>query len=236
MADPPRLSVVLPAYLEEENLRLLLPRLFAALALTGLSSEVVVVDTALPRDATEAVAKEHGARLVRRGPGDCFGDAVRTGIAEARGELVVFMDADGSHGPEMIPALVEASGGSEPADVVIASRYVEGGYTENSALLRAMSRILNTSYSVVLGLDVKDVSNSFKLYRAPLLRELALECDNFDVVEEILYKIRRRHPGARFREIPCVFKQRMFGRTKRNLLLFVASYLVTILKLRFFLK
>jgi dolichol-phosphate mannosyltransferase len=231
MADLPHLSVVLPAYLEEENLRLLLPRITAAAGTTGPSFEVIVVDTVLPLDATETVARQHQARVIRRAPSNSFGDAVRTGIAQALGEIVIFMDADGSHGPEMIPLLVREL---QNADVVIASRYVSGGRTENSAVSRAMSRILNRSYELVLGLDVRDVSNSFRAYRGDLLRSLLLRCDNFDIVEEILYKIRRTVPHARFKEVPAVFKKRLFGRTKRNLPLFVVTYLVTILRLRFF--
>jgi len=223
-------SVVLPAYLEEENLRLLLPRLHAVLSAQPEPYEVIVVDTPTPLDATEAACHEHRARFVRRSPGTTFGDAVRTGIREARGQWIVFMDADGSHAPEFIPRLLEQTGAH---DIVIASRYVEGGYTENDRTLVAMSRLLNASYSLVLQLKVKDVSNSFKVYRADLLQALTLTCNNFDIVEEILYKIVRRHPAVRIKEVPFSFKKRMFGETKRNLLAFMATYLFTMLRLRF---
>ncbi|HEY5955949.1 MAG TPA: hypothetical protein VIV60_05325, partial [Polyangiaceae bacterium] len=88
-------------------------------------------------------------------------------------------------------------------------------------------------YSVVLELPVKDVSNSFKLYRADLLKQLDLRCQNFDIIEEILFKLRRRNPQLRIKEIPFAFKPRNFGRTKRNLLWFMVTYLWTILRLRF---
>jgi dolichol-phosphate mannosyltransferase len=95
-----------------------------------------------------------------------------------------------------------------------------------------MSIVLNLSYALVLGLRCKDVSNSFKLYRGERLRALTLRCDNFDVVEEILYKLKRRDPGLRIVEVPFTFKKRMFGETKRNLVLFIVTYLYTIVKLR----
>ncbi len=228
MADP-ALSIVLPAYREEENLRLLLPRIRAAASSLPLPVEILVVDTVKAFDGTPALCEREGVRYVSRGPTDAYADAVRTAIAAARGQWILFMDADGSHAPELIPALVAKR---TDADVVIASRYVAGGQTENSRVLVLMSWIVNVCYRVVLGLRVKDVSNSFKLYRADWLRTLELRCDNFDVIEEILYKLRVAY-RARMVEIPATFEKRMFGETKRNLVAFVLSYGGTLLRLRF---
>jgi len=222
-------SVVLPSYLEEENLRLLLPRIRETLSSLPVATEIVVVDTVEALDATESVCRENGARYVKRRPANTFGDAVRTGIAEAMGERIIFMDADGSHAPEFILKLIDQSDANE---IVIASRYVEGGVTENDKALVLMSRVLNLTYSLFLNLKCKDVSNSFKIYRADLLKSLELKCQNFDIVEEILFKIVRKNPGVRIKEIPFTFKKRMFGQTKRNLLGFMATYLFTIIKLR----
>jgi len=228
MRDPV-LSIVLPAYREEENLRVFLPRVRAAARALPIETEVLVIDTATPLDATADVCRRDGARHLARGPTNAYADAVRTGIAAARGQWILFMDADGSHSPELIPALFARR---LDADVVIASRYVEGGHTENSRVLVLMSWIVNACYRVVLGLRVKDVSNSFKLYRADWLRELELRCDNFDVIEEILYKLRVGY-GARMVEVPATFRKRMFGETKRNLVAFMLSYVVTLVRLRF---
>lgn len=223
------LSVVLPAYLEEENLRVLLPRLKKVVATLTPSFEILVVDTAEPMDHTRDVCEEHDVRYMNRTGGNAFGDAVRTGIEAAYGRRLIFMDADGSHTPEFIPTMWE----KRDSDVVIASRYINGGVTENSRALVWMSLILNMTYSIVLGLRCKDVSNSFKLYRTHQLREFDLECDNFDIVEEILFKLKKLNPGLKMIEIPFTFKKRMFGETKRNLLQFISTYLLTILKLRF---
>jgi dolichol-phosphate mannosyltransferase len=223
------LSVVLPAYLEEENLRLLLPRLTRTVELLGIRWEVVVVETMQPMDKTADVCIENGCTCIARKGGNSFGDAVRTGIRNSRGERVLFMDADGSHPPEFIEELWRHRGN---ADVIIASRYTPGGVTENSWSLVLMSRALNLSYSWLLGLNCCDVSNSFKLYPGDSLRALRLECSNFDIVEEILCRLVHGKPPATVKEIPATFKNRMFGDTKRNLVVFVASYLYTILRLR----
>jgi dolichol-phosphate mannosyltransferase len=229
--SPITLSVLLPAYQEEENLRILLPRILAAQRSLEVASEVVVVDTSTPMDATRELCEQFGVRWLARQGGNAFGDAYRTGIAHARGEFILFMDADGSHPPEWIPRLFRFR---DQYDVVIASRYVEQGYTENSRTLVLMSRVLNWTYSFVLGLDCKDVSNSFRLCRAAQLRTLTLRCNNFDIVEEVLIKLNRAVPELRIHEVPFTFKQRMFGKTKRNLLAFMFSYVVTLVRLRFF--
>ncbi|MEI7987262.1 MAG: glycosyltransferase [Armatimonadota bacterium] len=223
------ISIVLPSYLEEENLRFLLPRINETLARIGKTYEVIVVDTISPLDETKQVCTQNNARYLNRSPSNAFGDAVRTGIAAARGERVVFMDADGSHTPEFI-ATLEAS--SKDYDVVIASRYIEGGFTDNSWALIAMSRFLNITYSFILNLNCKDVSNSFKIYKREQLLPIDLKCQNFDIVEEILYKLNKMNPGLKILELPYTFKQRAFGKTKRNLLVFMLTYLKTIIQLR----
>lgn len=233
-----KLTVVLPSYREEENLRLLLPRIQEALRETmnrfAGDYEILVIDTVKPLDSTEKACEQFGVRCVRRRPTNVYGDAVRTAIAEATGDWMIFMDADGSHGPEWLPKLIAAStAGGGTADIVIASRYVEGGDTENPLVLILMSRVLNLTYSIVLGLKVKDVSNSFKMYRTALLRPLRLKCHDFDIIEEMLFRITRANRGVRIREIPFTFKARMFGQTKRNLVWFIIGYVFTILKLRF---
>ncbi len=224
------LSVVLPSYQEEENLRVLLPRLLVTLGLMRLSFEIIVVDTSELMDQTKDVCEHHGVRYIPRRGGNRYGDAVRTGIEEAVGRHVLFMDADGSHTPEFIPKLFDFA---EQHDVIIASRYIDKGHTENSFALVLMSRALNLTYSLVLNLPCKDVSNSFKIYRSAQLKPLKLLCNNFDIVEEIIFKIHRRYPELTIKEVPYTFKKRMFGETKRNLFVFILTYIFTMIKLRF---
>ena len=233
MASNIELSVVLPAYHEEENLSVILPKLNEVLAATGLVHEVLVVDAHLPADNTGEICRANGARCVNRKNSDFFGDAIRTGIEEAKGTYVIFMDADGSHTPGFIPRLLEQRA---EAGVVVASRYIEGGGTDNTPVLIFMSRVLNLIYSVVLNIKCADISNNFKLYRRELLSGLELNCRNFDIVEEILYRIVRGNPGVKILEVPFVFEQRKFGKTKRNLAVFMVSFAVTLFKLRFGIK
>ncbi len=224
------LSIVLPAYEEEKNLEVLIPRLLKVISDLGVNAEVLVVDTQSPMDKTNELCEQYGVRHIERDGGNYFGCAVRTGIAKANGRHLLFMDADGSHPPEFIKELYYFA---NDFDVVIASRYVDKGDTENSLPLILMSRIVNWTFSIVLNLPCKDVSNSFKIYRTEHLKEIKLTCNNFDIVEEILFKLKRKNPKIKFKEVAFIFKKRMFGETKRNLLIFIITYVFTIIKLRF---
>ena len=225
----PQLSVVIPSYLEEDNLRLLLPRLKKTLEKLKVSSQILVIDTPKARDGTPDLCREENVLYFNRSGGVDFGNAVRTGIQKLEGQYAVFMDADGSHPPEFIEKLFQKR---EEADVVLASRYVDGGFTENPRILILLSRVLNWSYSLVLGIPCKDVSNSFRLYRVEQLKGLVLKCQNFDIVEEILLKLCRQY-DVTILEIPFTFRKRLFGESKRNLVPFILTYVFTLIRLRF---
>ncbi len=224
------LSIIIPAYLEEENLKIILPRLKDVLKTISDNCEILVVDTIEPKDNTKKVCNDNEAIYVNRTGGNDYGDAIRTGIKSVNGEYTIFMDADGSHDPEFVKVLYD---NKENQDVVVASRYIKGGNTENSKILIFMSLIVNVIYSLVLGIKCNDISNSFKLYKTADLKDLKLNCNNFDVVEEIIFKLKKKKKILKIKEIPFLFKKRMFGNTKRNLFLFMLSYIVTIIKLRF---
>ncbi len=229
MTHAPDLTIVVPAYEEGPNLAGLLPRIQQVLEPLGITAEILVVDTEVPHDDTPAVCERLGVTYLPRRGGSLYSHAVRTGLAASRGRYVVMMDADGSHGPEFIAKLWAQR---DAADLVIASRYVPGGHTENPALLVLLSRIVNVVFRVALGLQCSDVSNSFRLYRGADVRALDLHCENFDIVEEILIDLVFSHPGYRVKEIPFTFAKRQLGRTKRELWSFALGYLATLARLR----
>lgn len=225
-----KISVVLPAYKEADNLKQLLPRINEVLDISQVCHEILVIDTQEPMDNTQEVCQQNDVKYVPRKNGNMYGDAIRTGFKEATSDYIVVMDADGSHNPEDIVRLynsIEQSG----ADVVIGSRYIKGGKTDNPAILIFMSYIVNVMYRLVFRIKVKDVSDSFRIYRAELVKELQLECDNFDLVEEILIRMKNQKKKLDIREIPICFSKRVYGESKRDLLKFIASYIKTMKRL-----
>lgn len=226
--EPLDLSIVLPAYQEADNLRQLLPRLHEVARSLTPRYEIVVVDTEQPLDDTPAVCRESGAVYLPRRGGSLYGHAIRTALGMVRGRHVAFMDADGSHNPLFLPKLWAERGAS---DLVIASRYVRGGKTENPAILIFMSLMVNVVFRIVLGLKCYDVSNSFRLYQGDDVRQLKLECNNFDIVEEILIKLSASRQAFRIKEVPFTFEKRRAGTTKRRLLAFALGYVATLVRL-----
>src|SRR5438270_6998815 len=214
------LSLVLPALNEGENLDRMLPELKKALVALGPTYEIIVVDGG-SRDGTQEIVRKHGVRLVtQKLPG--FGGAYRAGFEQARGEYVLTLDADGSHDPAFLKDLWQAR---TQGDVVIASRYVEGGAAEMPAWRLGLSRVLNVAFGRGLSLPVRDLSSGFRLYRRAVLRALELKATDFDVLEEIL--IRALAAGYRVREVPFRYRARLAGRSHAKLLKFAVSYLRT---------
>src|ERR1017187_10137408 len=177
------ISVILPVMNEAENLRILIPRLVALLDRERITHEIVVVDGP-SSDGTGETAAGLGARVVgerRRG----YAGAMETGIAEARGDYLLTVDADLSHDPDFIVKMWRAR---TRADIVVASRYVLGGVAYSGLVRRFTSWLLNVVLRRMLSMPVRDISSGYRLYRREVFAELELTATNFDVQEEILVK------------------------------------------------
>lgn len=203
-------SVLIPALHEGENLRALLPSLRRVLDGLGARHEVLVIGRDVGDD-TLAVARQLGARAIAQTlPG--YGGALREGFREARGRYLITMDADLSHEPDFIAKLWA---GRERADMVIASRYVRGGVAYMPLVRKWLSRVLNRTFTAGLGLDLFDISSGFRLYRADVLRSLALDGHDFNVLPEIA--VRAHAAGWRIQEVPFTYFPRATGSSQARI-------------------
>jgi len=171
------LSIVVPAYNEEHRIAPTLARLSAHLASQAMSWEIVVVDDG-SRDATCAVveaamARIANLRLVRQTPNRGKGAAVRRGMLEARGQIRVMSDADGSMPPEQLPRLL-APILACTADIAIGSRYAEGARSniKQPWYRIAWSRLANLVIQRSLVPGVRDTQCGFKAFTAETARAL----------------------------------------------------------------
>lgn len=222
------ISVIIPAYNEEENLKILLPQLHGIISSLGCAYELIVADSQKTADNSEAVCKSNGAKYVIQS-GSGYADAFRTGIKMSVYEAVLVVDADNSQDISRIPQMYDLllSG----ADVVIGSRYVKGGTTDDPLVSVIMSKLLNFTYRVVLGFKQKDVSTDFRFYRKEKLKKIETSCENFDVIEETLFLLKKKYPDLKITEVPIDYKQRAEGVSKRRLLHFIAGYIKLTFKL-----
>ncbi len=222
-------TVALLAYKEAENLRVLLPKIHQAMAETGADYEILVVDTHEPLDDTPSVCRDLSARYVNQA-GKGFADAFRTAIANADRELFLILDSDGSHNPAYIPAICRKYE-QDRCDVVIGSRYVEGGKTFDKKSSVLMSKILNGVFRLALGIRAKDISTDYRLYNTAALKAVTLENENYDVLQEVLLKLRLNKRDLKIGEVPITFEKRMFGESKRRLIPFILDYIRSLFRL-----
>ncbi len=205
-ADPPRISVVIPAYNEIENLDPLLAELRAALAATGGSAEIVLVDDA-STDGSGAWLRERartdaGLRPVLLAERCGQSAALAAGLAHARGAVIVTMDADLQNDPADLPKVLAAL---EHADVVSGVRVGR----QDTWVRKVSSRIANAVRRSALGDPVTDIGCSFKAYRREALEQLPM----FVGVHRFLPAL-CVFRGARYAEVPLTHRARRHGVSK----------------------
>jgi glycosyltransferase involved in cell wall biosynthesis len=209
-------AIIIPTYNERENIALLTEKILEL----GLGSQIIIVDDNSP-DGTGQLADDlaaiHPSVEVIHRPGKLgLGTAHIAGIKQALAEgtcLIVTMDADFSHHPRYIPAMLA---GLEQFDVVIGSRYVPGGGTLGCTLPRkALSRGANLFARTTLSLHAGDATAGFRGYRRAVLESIALDeivSNGYSFLIEMLYRCQRQ--GWRIGEVPIVFENRQRGTSK----------------------
>ncbi|MCW2622384.1 MAG: Dolichyl-phosphate beta-D-mannosyltransferase [Frankiales bacterium] len=213
-----RVLVIVPTYNEAENVELLLDRLRASVP----SAHALVVDDGSP-DGTAGITEKIAAddprvHLLRRVTKAGLGPAYVAGFrwARAKGyDILVEMDADGSHAPEQLPDLLAAL---EDADLVLGSRYVPGGAVADWPVHRLLlSRAGNRYTRWALRLPLSDATGGYRVARAGLIDRLPFD----DVASQgycfqVDWAWRAVRAGARVREVPITFTERQFGRSKMS--------------------
>jgi dolichol-phosphate mannosyltransferase len=217
----PKTLVTIATYNELENLPRLVDEIFAQVP----DVDILVIDDNSPDGTGKWCDEKHAAdprvRCLHREGKLGLGTATIAGMKyaiEHGYDQVLNMDADFSHHPRHLPAMLERMASGEPVDVVIGSRYVPGGGVEGWPLKRhLMSKGVNLYARTLLGLRTKDCSGAFRLYRTELLRKLDFDTivsRGYSFQEEILWRLKK--VGARFAETPIVFADRERGQSKIN--------------------
>ncbi len=213
-----RQLLVLPTYNERDNLRPIVTAIRAQLP----EATIWIVDDNSP-DGTGEIADELAAvderievvhRPAKLGLGTAYTEAFRRALTQDF-DYVLQMDADFSHDPAYLPALVAAA---KDADLVLGSRYTVGGGTRNWSLgRRLISRFGNLVARVGLGVRVRDVTGGYRVFRRSALESLDLEnlgLRGYGFMIEVVYQIERR--GLCIREVPIIFVERVAGVSKMS--------------------
>lgn len=206
----PRISIILPTYNERESL----PRLVEQLSKLNLDLEIIVVDDASPdgtAEVAQSLARRHPIKLVGRSRKLGLASAILDGLRQARGEILIVMDADLSHDPATVPKLAQAIEGG--ADLAIGSRYVPGGGTIGWPLRRQwMSLVATRVGRLLFGLREHDPMSGFFAIRRSVFNRIAdsLRPQGYKLLMEMLVRGR----PLRTAEIGYIFQDRRYGKSK----------------------
>ncbi len=208
--------VIVPTYNERDNIDILIEELLAL----PVNLSVINVDDGSPDGTGEAsdawAARTDRVQVIHRAGKLGLGTAYIAGFKHALAQgfdRIMTMDADFSHHPRYIPAMLELS---LERDMVIGSRYVPGGGTLNcSWKRRALSEGANSFAKVLLGLQAKDCTAGFRCYRREVLQAIALDsilANGYSFLIEMIFDVQRL--GFQIGEVPIVFEDRRRGKSK----------------------
>lgn len=228
-------SVVLPTYNEAGNIIKLIEEIRKTLELRRISNEIIVVDDDSP-DKTGLLAQKYFSkipevRVIIRKKDKGLAKSIRTGIEATVGEIVVVMDTDFNHDPDVVPRLIEKC---EKYDFVVGSRFVKGGGMANKKR-EWLSRLFNIFIvRPIIGSPVHDNLSGFLAARKSILDKLDFNVIFYgygDYFIRLIYLSKR--VGATFAEVPSFYKDRTYGSSKSQFINMFRDYFLSSLYVRF---
>ncbi len=199
------LSVIIPTYEERESIPLLIGRLFPLLP---AGSEIIVVDDSSPdgtADSVRAISQKNpSVRLLVRPKKSGLAGAVSDGVAIAKGDWILVMDADLSHPPESVPALIEKSGG---CDLVIGRRASVQNWPFHRKLI---SRGAEAIARLFLGISAPDPLSGFFLVKKGIFQRTRFRAKGYKLLLNIIFD----NPKIKICGVPYAFRDRYAGKTK----------------------
>ncbi len=218
-----RISVLVPARDERESLPAMLEELPK-----DLIHEIIVVD-GHSNDGTPQLVRKLGYRVITQ-QGRGYGMAVISGLRAAGGDLVTFMDADGSFDPKELPRLLELI--EQGYDIVFCSRYLPGAGSDDDTFIRKLgNKIFTVLLRTMFGVRLSDALFFYALGKKAVFARLDLECKDFALCVEVPIKVHRA--GYKYTEIASTERRRLAGVSKVNAALDGLRILAAMLKLRF---
>lgn len=207
------LSVVIPAYNEEDGICEIMQRVLAvreSLRCVGVDKlELLVVDDGSSDRTAELVRSQPGATLVQHAKNSGYGAALKTGFAAASGEWIGFLDADGTYPPEYFPALIKAAE-EQNADLVIGSR-MAGAESQMPVMRRIGNIIFARLVNIISASSITDSASGMRIFKKSILSQLYPLPDGLNLTP--VMSTRALHENLKMVEVPIPYSERI-GRSK----------------------
>jgi glycosyltransferase involved in cell wall biosynthesis len=224
-----KLSVIIPVYNEVESIQVILKRVQA----TNLASEIIVVDDG-SKDGTRDVLKKldgkKGVRIILHDQNQGKGAAVRTGMAAAKGDVLLIQDADLEYDPRDYPQLLEPIK-EGLADVVYGSRFLGRAHRVTMFWHLVANKMLTLMTNILYNTILTDMETGYKVFRREVLNGMILHANSFDFEPEFTAKVLKRN--FRIFEVPITFNPRDYAQGKKIKLHDAFEAVWTLLKYRF---
>jgi glycosyltransferase involved in cell wall biosynthesis len=209
----PRVSIVIPAFNEGKTIGDVISRVTAVMEKLRVQHEIVVVDDG-STDDTKTVALASNAIVLGDGSNHGKGHAMRKAFRQARGEIIVTIDADGEHKPEEIPKLIYPL--YNGTDIVAGSRFLGEGKNFTTTLNQIGNKLLNLSITMMTGKHITDSQTGFRAFKKTFLNQITLKSNGFEIETEITVKGLRN--GFKLEEIPILCLRREEGKSRMRIL------------------
>jgi glycosyltransferase involved in cell wall biosynthesis len=205
------LSVIIPIFNEVNTLNTIVERVLG----TGLTDEILLVDDG-STDGTRAILAEldgkNGVRVILHERNQGKGAAVRSGLAAARGDVLLIQDADLEYDPKDYPALLKPIEEGK-ADVVYGSRFLGGARRVTMYWHMLANQLLTLTTNLLYNTILSDMETGYKVFRRQALEGVTLRANRFDFEPEITAKLLKR--GRRLFEVPISFNPRSYAEGKK---------------------
>jgi dolichol-phosphate mannosyltransferase len=227
-----KIAVMVPTYNEASNIKMVIDEILNC----GINADVLIVDDMSP-DKTYKIVEEisktnNKVHLLLRKEKKGRGYAGKDGFLKAldmNADYIVEMDGDGSHSSKYIPEFLKTI---ENCDVVIGSRYTNGGKDEERSIVRKIISNFSRRYlSFILKIKIQDPTSGYRMFKRAALAKFVAELTASDsfIVTEVLYKVKKNN--LKIKEYPIIFLARFSGKSKLHLRTLI-TYLFKVLKLK----
>jgi glycosyltransferase involved in cell wall biosynthesis len=201
------LSIIIPVYNEELTIGNIIDRAKVAAGKIGLPYEIIVIND-MSYDRSLEVALKRKVRVFSLKTHLGKGYALRAGFAQARGDVIVTIDSDGSHWPEELNEVLAPVLAGE-VDMVIGSRYMNHKHVAARKLNKFGVRIFNYLIQLFTGVAITDSQSGYRAMKREVLEGQKLKSGEYEIESEMLVKTAKA--GFRVAEVPITFEQRTYG-------------------------